>query len=142
MNSACLVDIADAVKWDDEVESPDLMYICYDEFGDKTYYVEVHSEEGIVAETDWSEMSFPDKESLMTWVNDNSEKLAPLEQEEGKTVDELMKEAKEKLSVLHPEESKSLDDLIKEAKEKAADCTPDPDKPPRSATKQLPNVDR
>ena len=142
MNSACLVDIADAVKWDDEVESPDLMYICYDEFGDKTYYVEVHSEEGIVAETDWSEMSFPDKESLMTWVNDNSEKLAPLEPEEGKTVDELMKEAKEKLSVLHSEESKSLDDLIKEAKEKAAERTPDPDKPPRSATKQLPNVDR
>ena len=95
-----------------------------------------------MAETDWSEMSFPDKESLMTWVNDNSEKLAPLEPEEGKTVDELMKEAKEKLSVLHSEESKSLDDLIKEAKEKAAERTPDPDKPPRSATKQLPNVDR
>ena len=142
MNSACLVDIADEAKWDDEVESPDLMYICYDEFGDKTYYVEVHSEEGIVAETDWSEMSFPDKESLMAWINDNSEKLAPLEPEKGKTVDELMKEAKEKLSVLRPEGKRSLDDLIKEAKEKAADRTPDPEKPPRGATKQAPDVER
>ena len=142
MNSACLVDIADAVKWDDEVESPDLMYICFDEFGDKTYYVEVHSEEGIVVETDWSEMSFPDKESLMAWINDNSEKLAPLEPEEGKTVEELMREAKEKLSVLHPEEKRSLSDLIQEAKEKVADRTPDPDKPPCSAAKQTPDVER
>lgn len=53
-----------------------------------------------------------------------------------------MREAKEKLSVLHPEEKRSLDDLIKEAKEKAADRTPDPDKPPRSAGKQAPDVER
>ena len=142
MNSACLVNIADEAKWDNEVESPSLMYICYDEFGDQTYYVEVHSDEGIPAEVDWSEMSFPDKESLMAWVGDNAEKLAPLEPDGGKTREQLMAEAKDKLSVLRPDKGKSLDALIKEAREKVAARTPDPDKPPRSAAKQAPDVDR
>ena len=87
-------------------------------------------------------MSFPDKESLMAWINDNAEKLAPLEPDARKTVDELIQEAKEKLSVLHLDGGESLDDLIKAAKEKAAERAPDPDKPPRSAAKQTPDVDR
>lgn len=142
MSSACMVNISDEAKTGDAIEGPDQMYICYDLFGDQSFYVEVQSEEGIVAETEWSEMSFPNKESLMTWINENSEKLAPLEPEEGKTKEELMKEAKDKLSLLHPENNKSIDDLIKEAKEKAAERTPDPDRPPHSASKQIPDVDR
>lgn len=142
MNSACMVNIADETKTGDEIEGPAQMYICYDLFGGGESYVEVQSEEGLVADVDWSEMSFPDKESLMAWINDNAEKLAPLEPDARKTVDELIQGAKEKLSVLHLDGGESLDDLIKEAKEKTAERAPDPDKPPRSAAKQTPDVDR
>lgn len=142
MNSACMVNISEEMKTGNEIEDPDQMYICCEPVGDKWFFVEVLSEEGIPAEVDWSEMSFPDKESLMAWVGDNAEKLAPLEPDGGKTREQLMQEAKDKLSVLRPDKGKSLDALIKEAREKVAARTPDPDKPPRSAAKQAPDVDR
>ena len=53
-----------------------------------------------------------------------------------------MNEAGFAVSVLHLDGGESLDDLIKEAKEKTAERAPDPDKPPRSAAKQTPDVDR
>ena len=142
MNSACMVNISDEMKTGNEIEDPDQMYICCEPAGDKRFFVEVLSEEGIVAEVDWSEMSFSDKGRLMAWISENSEKLAPLEPTEEKTKGQLMQEAKDKLSALHPEEKRSLDDLIAEAKEKAAGHTPDPDRPPHGASKKSPGVER